>query len=152
MNRSHVLLPAALICFAATAAAAGGQFSNAPNKLPAGVKPVSEIYYDGASDDLLTAGLGKTGLAGAAPPTSMPPTAAELRRLAIHTNYRAILDITSGGGYGLLYGPNIDVNGNDTLGEGKVPGWEYIAVADRGKSGRNVRTFVSRGNTMRRGA
>lgn len=142
MNRSHVLLPAALICFAATAAAAGGQFSNAPNKLPAGVKPVSELYYDGASDDLLTAGLGKTGLAGAAPPTGTPPTAAELRRLAIHTNYRAILDITSGGGYGLLYGPNIDVDGNDTLGEGKVPGWEYIAVADRGKSGRNVTLVV----------
>ena len=31
------------------------------------------------------------------------------------------------GGYGTLYGPNIDADGNDTLGEGKIAGDEYLA-------------------------
>jgi hydroxybutyrate-dimer hydrolase len=142
MDRCRALLPAALLSFSAAAVAAGGQFSQAPNRLPAGVTPYSAISYDGVSDDLLTAGLGKTGLAGAAPAVTNANDPAQLRRLAIHTNYRAILDITAGGGYGRLYGPNIDVNGNDTLGEGKIAGTEYIAVADRGGSGRNVTIMV----------
>ena len=95
---------------------------------------VTKTSYDGASDDLLTAGLGKTGLAGAAPVAANPtaPTAAELRKIAICNNYRAIVDIAANGGYGTLYGPNIDVNGGNTLGEGKVAGTEYLAYADDG--------------------
>ena len=71
--------------------------------------------------------------AGAAPAIANPtaPTAAELRTLAIYNNYRALVDIAAGG-YGALYGPNIDVNGNHTLGEGKIAGTEYIAYADDG--------------------
>ena len=38
---------------------------------------------------------------------------------------------TPRGGYGVLYGPNIDRNGADTLGEGKIAGVEYIAYARR---------------------
>ncbi|MFP3590300.1 3-hydroxybutyrate oligomer hydrolase family protein, partial [Paraburkholderia sp. SIMBA_055] len=52
---------------------------------------------DGNSDDLLTAGLGKTGLALATAPeiaNAAQPTAAELRRLAIWSNYRALVDMT----------------------------------------------------------
>ena len=49
------------------------------------VGSVASQRYDGSSDDLLTAGLGKTGLGGAvAPATSTTPTAAELRKLAIY--------------------------------------------------------------------
>jgi threonine dehydratase len=90
--------------------------------------------YDGVSDDLLTGGLGKTGLEGPAPAIANPahPTAAELRRLAIWTNYRALVDMTPNGGYGRFWGPNVDLNGNDTLGEGKIPGTEYLAYADNG--------------------
>jgi hypothetical protein len=33
------------------------------------------------------------------------------------------------GGYGSLYGPNIDTNGADTLGEGKIAGLEAIAYS-----------------------
>src|SRR5881628_1345875 len=68
--------------------------------------------YDGNTNDLLTAGLGKTGLAGAAPAVAVPtaPTVTELRTLAIYNNYRALLDMTANGGYGVLYGPNIDIN------------------------------------------
>ena len=142
MHRYRGLLPTALISFAATAAAAGGQFSNAPNKLPAGVAPVSAITYDGVSDDLLTAGLGKTGLGGSRPAPIDPNKAADLRKLAIYVNYRAVLDITPGGGYGTLYGPNVAPDGTVTSSEGKIAGTEYIAVWDRGASGRNVTMMV----------
>jgi hydroxybutyrate-dimer hydrolase len=98
--------------------------------------------YDGTSDDLLTAGLGKTGLAGAAPTVSPVPTAAELRRLAIYNNYRALADMTANGGYGRLYGPNIDLEGKDTLGEGKIAGKECLAYADDGTGRKNVTMMV----------
>ena len=64
------------------------------------VGAISTVVYDGASDDLLTAGLGKTGLGGAAPTVAVAtaPTAVELRKLAIYNNYRAILDISPAGG------------------------------------------------------
>ena len=67
-----------------------------------------------ATQDLLTGGLGKTGLGlGTAPAYADPlnPTALELRRNAIYSNYRALVDATAGGGYGTLYGPNVDVAG-----------------------------------------
>ncbi len=138
----HALLPAALFPLATAVLAASGQFSNAPNKLPAGVDVVSTITYDGVRDDLLTAGLGKTGLAAAAPVVTDPTDPAQLRRRAIHVNYRAVLDITANGGYGRFYGPNIDVNGNVTQGEGLIAGTETIAVVDRGNRGRNVTLMV----------
>ncbi|TDP72432.1 3-hydroxybutyrate oligomer hydrolase family protein [Roseateles toxinivorans] len=105
----------------------------------------TEVSYNGSTDDLLTGGLGKTGLLATAPPAfaiSESPTAAELRRNAIHTNYRAVLDATSAGGFTRLYGPNIDASGNDTLGEGRVAGTEHIAVADDGTGRQNVVLMV----------
>ena len=63
-------------------------------------------HYDGVTNDLLTAGLGKTGLGSAVAPgfaDALHPTAEELRRLAIYNNYRALIDPTAGGGYGTLY-------------------------------------------------
>ena len=101
--------------------------------------------YDGTANDLLTAGLGKTGLGSAVPPVvAVPasPTVAELRTLAIYNNYRALLDMTANGGYGVLYGPNIDVNGGNTLGEGKIAGEEHIAYADDGTGAQNVTLMV----------
>jgi hydroxybutyrate-dimer hydrolase len=89
--------------------------------------------YDGNTDDLLTAGLGRSGLGLATPPAvreAKTPTAAELRRRAIHANYRALADMSPAGGYGVLYGPNIDLAGKDTLGEGKVAGDEYLTLLD----------------------
>ena len=116
------------------------------NTLPAGITNITgPATYDGVTDDLLTAGLGKTGLGGAAPgfvDRDRIPTAAELRRRVIYVNYRAILDITAAGGYGTLYGPNIDINGNDTLGEGKIAGKEILAYADDGTGKQNVVVMV----------
>ncbi|WP_310460262.1 3-hydroxybutyrate oligomer hydrolase family protein [Sphaerotilus sp.] len=115
------------------------------NTLPAGLSgAIAEKVYDGATDDLLTAGLGKTGLMGAAPAYAVPatPTAPELRRNAIYNNYRALVDYTAAGGMGVLYGPNIDLNGGNTLGEGKIAGREYIAYADDGTGKQNVTLMV----------
>ena len=115
-----------------------------PNVKPTFLGAIHTTCYDGVSDDLLTAGLGKTGLAGAAPGFINPlaPTAAELRRRAIWTNYRAVLDITAAGGYGTLYGPNVDTNGNVTSSEGKIAGCEHIAYADDGSGKKNVTLMV----------
>ena len=99
--------------------------------------------YDGSADDLLTAGLGRAGLAVAAgPPLSATPTAAELRKLAIHTNYRAIVDTTAGGGFGTLYGPNLSADGVVGSGDGKIAGTETIAYADDGTGRQNVTMMV----------
>jgi hydroxybutyrate-dimer hydrolase len=105
------------------------------NLPPAGIRAISSTAYDGTSDDLLTAGLGRAGLASAAAPTlSATPTAAELRKLAIHTNYRAIVDTTAGGGFGTLYGPNISADGGVGTGDGKIAGTEHIAVDSDGNT------------------
>ena len=114
------------------------------NTKPAYLGAVATTRYDGASDDLLTAGLGKTGLGAAAPAVADPlnPTPAELRRLAIFNNYRAILDITANGGYGSLYGPNVDAQGVVTAGEGKIAGTEYIAYSDDGTGKQNITMMV----------
>jgi len=121
------------------------ELERGPNRLPAFVRgPVLHARYDGVSDDLLTAGLGKTGLSLAAPGFADPlhPTAAELRRRAVYQNYRALVDMTPGGGFGVLYGPNVDAQGHDTLGEGKVAGDEWLAFADDGSGRENVTLMV----------
>ncbi|WP_237055987.1 D-(-)-3-hydroxybutyrate oligomer hydrolase [Marilutibacter chinensis] len=89
----------------------------------AATSPFSEMrvteHRDG--DDLLTAGLGLGGLRAMAPPVFADParpTAAELRRRAIWSNWRGIADLAPGGGYGELYGSTAD-----------VPGREYSAFA-----------------------
>ena len=135
---------AALIATLGLAACGGGDDDVELNAKPAYLGAVSQKNYDGNSDDLLTAGLGKTGLAGALPAyaDAANPTAAELRRAAIYTNYRALLDMTTGGGYGTLYGPNLTADGSVTTGEGKIAGTEYIAFSDDGSGARNVTLMV----------
>ncbi|KQP22640.1 3-hydroxybutyrate oligomer hydrolase family protein [Pseudorhodoferax sp. Leaf267] len=137
-------LAATALAAAALATACGGGGGLEANVKPAFIGNVQQTEYDGSTDDLLTAGLGKTGLAGAAPgyANAAAPTAAELRRHAIYTNYRALLDMTAAGGYGLLYGPNVAVDGTVTTGEGKVAGGEYVAYADDGTGRQNVTLLV----------
>ncbi len=80
--------------------------------------------YDGNGDGLL-AGLGLSGLQTA--PTfyadASSPTIAEIRRQAIHANYTALVDQSSAGGFGTLYGP-VD----DTV----FPGTETLAFIGEG--------------------
>lgn len=140
------LPPAALVVLAAAVlTACGGGDGGELNAKPGYLGAVRQQSYDGSSDDLLTAGMGKSGLASATAPgvaIALQPTAAELRRLAIYTNYRAMLDMTAAGGYGTLYGPNVDAQGRVTAGEGRIAGTEYIAFSDDGSGRKNVTLMV----------
>lgn len=139
---------AVLLAGCGVLSACGG--SNDGNNVPGNTKPafagkVTVTRYDGVSDDLLTAGLGASGLASATAPTianPTAPTAAELRRLAIYANYRALVDTAAKGGYGTLYGPNVDASGNVTQGSGMIAGTEYVTYSDDGTGQQNVVLLV----------
>jgi len=90
-------------------------------------------HYDGATNDLLTAGLGRAGLQGAVPGFADPlnPTAEELRRRAIFVNYGALVDVSTAGGYGTFWGPNVQADGTVTSGQGLIAGDESIAFASQ---------------------
>jgi hydroxybutyrate-dimer hydrolase len=102
-NVARLVAPA--IAFALAGCWSTGYLTPGMNVKPAFLGVVTKTAYDGASDDLLTAGLGKTGLAAAAAPTpanATAPTAAELRRLAIFNNFAR--SSTSAQGICVLYG------------------------------------------------
>lgn len=143
MNYRTMAWPALLAGMVSAAAANGvvNWTSHGPNVKPSWLGEIQTTAYDGDSDDLLTAGLGKTGLSGAAPATD-PTSAAQLRRLAIYNNYRALVDMQPAGGYGTLYGPNVTADGTVTAGEGKIAGTEYLAYADDGSGRENVTLMV----------
>lgn len=116
-----------------------------PNQRPSYIRgTIDAKTYDGSADDLLTAGLGRAGLAGAAPAVAnaASPTVAELRRVAIYNNYRALVDVAANGGYGSLYGPNVSAAGVAGTGDGKIAGEEIIAYADDGSGRQNVTLMV----------
>ena len=147
LPRLQAMRLTALAAAVLSVSACGGGSVASPealNNKPANLGTVVTASYDGITDDLLTAGLGKTGLGGAAPAVADPlnPTPVELRRLAIFNNYRAILDITAAGGYGTLYGPNVDAKGVVTTGEGKIAGTEHLAYSDDGTGNQNVTMMV----------
>jgi len=149
MNNNNIRMARLTAMAAAVATLAScGDSSNAPeelNVLPSYLGMVTSTSYDGNSDDLLTAGLGRTGLAAATAPAyadPLKPTAAELRRNAIYANYRAVLDINANSGYGTMYGPNVNAAGVAGSGEGKVAGTEYVAYADDGTGKQNVTLLV----------
>ncbi|MGY8903276.1 MAG: 3-hydroxybutyrate oligomer hydrolase family protein [Burkholderiales bacterium] len=140
---------AALACVAVLGACSSSD--PAPAQDPVNVRPsfvagvVARTAYDGIGNDLLTGGLGRTGLQAAAAPAfadASNPTAAELRTRAIYNNYRALLDLTPAGGFGTLYGPNVNAAGVATTGEGRIAGDEYIAYADDGTGRLNVTMMV----------
>jgi hydroxybutyrate-dimer hydrolase len=134
---------AALLAGGAAWASEGS--SAAPPRFISGDVLVNE-YPSGGANDLLTGGLGAAGLA--LPPSVVPPyapvsfqpTVEELRTLAIYNNYRALVDTTSGGGYGRLYGPLVGPTTADA--DGKIYGVEYLAYA-KGRGGdQNVTLMV----------
>jgi hydroxybutyrate-dimer hydrolase len=90
MKRRAVLaLPAALLSSFTLSVLAheGGPFvAGTPNIAPPWLGRVIAAECDGVTDDLLTAGLGKTGLGGTAPLVTDPTDPKQLRRLAIYNN------------------------------------------------------------------
>jgi len=107
---------------------------------------VDKTEYDGVrdtagnADDLLSAGLNAAGLQGAAPGFADPlnPTPAELRRLAISTNFRAITDMIDAGGYGLFWGPALAPGFGGGVEPGLIPGVEYKALMKKPAGSGNV--------------
>jgi hydroxybutyrate-dimer hydrolase len=131
----------------ALAGCGGGGDALATNDLPAGLTQLSMTTYSAtsvttsapgttaATQDLLTGGLGLSGLSGAtkaAPAYADPanPTALELRRNALFSNYRGLVDPSPNGGFGTLFGPNVTTSGSVTSNEGLIPGREYVGVLD----------------------
>src|SRR5436190_6682736 len=107
-RRRHMLMRLGSVVAAAIVAAAcsgsGSVNLGEVNTKPAYVRgTISSTTYDGTTDDLLTAGLGKSGLGSATAPavaTPTSPTVAEIRRIAIYNNYRALVDPSANGGFG----------------------------------------------------
>ena len=76
------------------------------------------------ADDLLSAGLGLSGLRGLPWPFADPahPTAQELRRRAIQTSWLGIADLSPLGGYGAIYGAVPDIPGREYQALARLPG------------------------------
>jgi hydroxybutyrate-dimer hydrolase len=86
------------------------------------VSAIRETLHRG-DDDLLTAGLGLSGMCG--PPSAFAvadaPTAQELRRRSIQTSWKGIADLGPLGGYGQLYGSTANVPGREYQAFAKLP-------------------------------
>ena len=107
-------------------------------------EPVLRTTYDQASEsDLLTAGLGVAGIQSATAPQPVDPvapTAEELRTIAIYNNTRALVDTTTAGGYGRLYGPGVPLEPGSKIDE-LIFGDEFLVFSDRGAT-ENVTMMV----------
>lgn len=111
-------------CISATLLVACASQDPRPPYSPLLVSGIESHRHVG-TDDLLTAGLGIEGLRSPMPPAfadSSLPTAAELRRRAIWSNWRGIADLAPGGGFGELYGSLRNVPGSEYHGFAKLPG------------------------------
>lgn len=96
--------------------------------------------FPGYPDDLLSGGLNADGLQSITAPgfaDPLNPTATELRRLALYTNFRAITDMTTAGGYGLFWGPGLAPD-FDGVEPGLIPGVEYTALMKKPAGSGNV--------------
>ncbi|MEY2908145.1 MAG: hypothetical protein RLZZ602_668 [Pseudomonadota bacterium] len=82
---------------------------------------ISEHDFDGKTDDLLTAGLGLSGLAGPVVDLddALQPSYHSLRRRAIQQNYRGLIDLRPQTGFGRTYGP---------IGDIRIAGKEILAA------------------------
>jgi hydroxybutyrate-dimer hydrolase len=141
-----------LLSLAAALAGCNGSHTPSVNEAPGFVVDATSIHYDGLNDDLLTGGIGKGGLGSTFPPViDSPPTPAQIRRLAIYNNYRALLDTSINGGFGTLYGPNVTATGSVTADAGMIAGTEFTAYDDDG-SGANVMMVAQVPDTFDRDA
>lgn len=120
-SRTLKLLPLVAVLALGACASPGAS----PDAAPDG-DPLAFIESRHAGDDdLLTAGLGAAGLRSPLPPAfadPLAPTAAELRRRAIWSNWRGIADLAPGGGFGEAYGSLEPVAGREFHAFARLPG------------------------------
>ncbi|WP_251370547.1 D-(-)-3-hydroxybutyrate oligomer hydrolase [Novilysobacter luteus] len=120
-------MPRLVLAVAATAVLAGcasAPMSSRSTAMATQFDSVRVTEHRG-SDDLLTAGLGLSGLRAMTPPAfadPAAPTPAELRRRAVWANWRGIADLAPGGGYGEVYGSLAVVPGQEFHAFARVPG------------------------------
>ena len=115
-------LAVASVAIALALAACGATDTRPAEDLPRSGTPGAAYAID---DDLLTAGLGEAGLRSPVPPAfadAEQPTAQELRRRAVWTNWRGIADLAPGGGYGSVYGALAPVPGREYHAFATLPG------------------------------
>lgn len=94
-------------------------------------RPGDSPPFGGYPDDLLSAGLNGNGLKSPTPPAfadPLHPTATELRRYAVYTNYRSVVDTDPEGGYGIFWGPELAPDFGPDVDHGLIPGVEYTAA------------------------
>lgn len=129
MTRLRMIRPLCLATLALSLAACAGTATRADPASMRGDHATmftaqrTSLHREG--DDLLTAGLGLSGLQAMTPPTfadPQRPTAAEARRRALWANWRGIADLAPGGGYGTLYGSLANVPGREFHALATVPG------------------------------
>jgi len=120
-----------VICTALAYALTGNLSGRASAQTPEEERPnwltvVSTEKLDGRSDDLLTAGMGMGPLMGesAGPVYADPlrPSASELRRAAIYSHGGS-----AAGGFGRLFGPNIDPVTRSRIADARIAGEEVLA-------------------------
>lgn len=89
----------------------------------------TKTTYNNSDNDLLTGGLGESGLLGN-PPTvnSTSPTADTLRKSALYYSYKNQIDTRNVSGFGTFYGPSVTNRPND----GKIAGQEYLSYTNDG--------------------
>ena len=151
MRKSIILIAVSvLICW--TGLAKAGHYNPLPSFIVQG--SVEAIEYDGQTlrdprpdesflgypDDLLSGGLNADGLESVTEPgfaDPINPTPTELRRRAIYTNFRAITDMTTAGGYGVFWGPAL-APAFDGVEQGLIPGVEYKALMKKPAGSGNV--------------
>lgn len=125
MSISSHRLHAAALAAAASVLAGCAALPSMEHAEPSWLTVVSQVKLDGRSDDLLTAGLGMGPLLGqgAAPAYADPlkPTVTELRRAAIYSRNNPA------GGFGRLFGPNIDPVSKQAVADARIAGEEILA-------------------------
>ncbi len=115
----------AILMALALSGCGGGENGLVSDEVPVTTPRVS-VHRDG--DDLLSAGLGLAGLRSVLPPAvadAEAPTAEELRRRAIHTNWRGIADLVGEKGMGDLSSVLPLVPGREWSGFATLPGRQH---------------------------
>jgi len=125
MNEKSFLILAVLATALAGCAGTSPRDSSTQSAEAAMSEPKPVFTEHRGDDDLLTAGLGLDGLRALVPPAFADPahpTAVELRRRAIWSNFRGIADLRPDGGYGSRYGDLSPAPGREASALLKLPG------------------------------